>query len=365
MRRVLLLPLLLLFSTTIIVGSTAPSVAEEGAQAPPAGESVQDMHGLKVWLDVPRDLSKEKPASMVVILHGAGGTAVGMRGALRGWSNENYVVCAPKSRGATWAKADLGDVLKIAADLKKQLPIDPDRVHVVGYSNGGWNLDPIAFDDALKPVSATWVAAGFDGGSVPKWAATRMGVLALVGSEDGNLPHAKATVPALYDKVRSAEVRVQPGLGHTWPDQLVPYLSWWMGAMDGRFVPGEDQNFDWGEDIDAALASITAKRRGGVLLYVFDPEKDKDNEHAKALQNVIFHDVYVRHYGNQLKPVKLSLAACREQLEQRKIKLKETPAVIVLKKSGKVAKVLEGKIKTRRLVSALKSVAPDKGKPFD
>ncbi|MCA9317422.1 MAG: hypothetical protein KDB73_18190, partial [Planctomycetes bacterium] len=136
----------------------------------PPGRSSPVIEGLTVELDLPRELSKDKPASMVVILHGAGGTATGMAGSLREWTGLGYVICAPKSTDQTWSAPDIQAVKRIAEHMKSVLPIDPAKVHVVGFSNGGWNLDPLAFDDALHPCSATWIAAGCRTGSAPKWA---------------------------------------------------------------------------------------------------------------------------------------------------------------------------------------------------
>lgn len=144
----------------------ASAPAGEGTY--PEGSSVQEIEGLQVSLVVPRAAEDGAKASLLIVLHGAGGTATGMAGSFAGWAKDGYVVCAPKSKGQVWEKDDLDRALRIAAHVKNVLPIDPDRVHVVGFSNGGWNLHPLAFDDDLHPCSATWMAAGFRGGSVPK-----------------------------------------------------------------------------------------------------------------------------------------------------------------------------------------------------
>ena len=176
----------------------------------PPGRSSPVIEGLTVELDLPRELSKDKTASMVVILHGAGGTATGMAGSLREWTGLGYVICAPKSTDQTWSAPDIQAVKRIAEHMKSVLPIDPAKVHVVGFSNGGWNLDPLAFDDALHPCSATWIAAGCRTGSAPKWAKKGLGVLALAGTEDGNAKSAAETVKILDGKVRCVEARFQP-----------------------------------------------------------------------------------------------------------------------------------------------------------
>lgn len=285
-----------------------------------------------------------------------------MVGSLRDWVALGYVVCAPKSTDATWSPGDIEAVKRIAAHLKGVLPIDPARVHVVGFSNGGWNLDPLAFDDTLRPCSATWVAAGCRSGSAPKWARTGLGVLALAGTEDGNADAAGGTVKVLEGKVRCVEARFQPGLGHAWPEQLMPYLRWWMGAMEGRFVPGEDMNFDWGDRIEAAVEALADQKKGGVLVYVFSAA-DRDKPHARQLSNEVLMDPLVRHYGSQLQAVRLDAAEHGEVLEA--LGVEQTPALVVLDRHGEPQKVLQGEkaFKERAVASALKAVAPNKKKP--
>jgi len=323
----------------------------------PPGRSEHVLEGSRTALLVPDGLSARKPASFVLILHGMGDNGPNLINALAPWREEGYVVCAPSAAGQAWAPADLEKAKKIALHVLEVLPIDRDRIHVLGFSNGGWNLAPMAFDDDLRPVSATWVAAGFKGGSVPKWAKKRLGVLALAGTEDGNAQAAAQTVPALRDKVRCVEARFQKGLGHAWPREHDAYLKWWMGAMEGRFVPGVDMNFAWGDDLQAAVAALAGAKKGGVLVYVFSPE-DQDRPEAKALQDEVFMDPLVRHYGGQLQAVKLE-----PNEETAALGAKTTPAVVILDVHGKPKKVLEGKIKASSLASALRSVAPNRRRP--
>ena len=337
-----------------------PSTAEEPAY--PAGRSSHEIEGLQVELHLPNEFDGKAPTSLIVILHGAGGTATGMAGSLRAWVPLGYVVCAPKSTGDVWSDSDVEAVKRIAAHLKDKLPIDPARVHVMGYSNGGWNLDPLAFDEKLRPCSATWIAAGCRTSTAPKWAKKGLGVLALAGSNDGNAKSARDTVKLLQGDVASVEVRFQPGLGHKWPGELMAYCRWWQGAREGRFVPGEDLNFAWGHSIDDAVAALADKKKGGILVYLWHAD-DQDKAHAKALQNEALMADLVRHYGNQLQAVKLNAATQAEAMG--KWRVTETPAIVVLKKDGSLKKALFGakKLTAKRIASACKSVAPNKKKP--
>ena len=340
----------------------APAQADAADATYPEGRSTQEIEGLKVELGVPEGLSADKPGSLIVILHGAGGSATGMAASMREWIPEGYVVCAPKSSGQVWSDTDVKRVKTIAQHLLKVLPIDKTKVHVVGFSNGGWNLPPLAFDDDLKPRTATWVASGFRGGKPPKWAAT-MGVLALAGTRDANAASARETVKLLRKSVDVVEARFQPELEHAWPTKLMPYFRWWMGAREGRCTPGVDMNFAWGDDLDRALKKAGAQKKGGVFVYAFDSDVG-DLEATRMLQTDVFMDPVVRFFGEQLHPTKLDAKTHGERLAG--FGVTSYPAVVVLDKDGKPKKVLEAKtLQERKIVSALRSAAPERKKPKD
>lgn len=355
--------LLSLLAAVCLLGATPNGAAAEGELPYPAGRSTQTIEGLTVDLGIPESLSKDKPASLAVILHGSGGTATGMAAALREWIPLGYVVCAPKSKGQVWSDSDVGAVKRIIAHLRKVLPLDPAKTHVLGYSNGGWNLPPLAFDDTVKPCSATWVASGCRGASPPKWAKKGLGVIALAGTQDANAASARETVNLLRDKVRTVEARFQPKLGHQWPRELMPYLRWWMGAMEGRFEPGVDLNLDWGDSIEKAVQALQGQKKGGILVQVFHAD-DKDKPLAKLITNDILMRPLVRYYAKQLQVVKLDYAEHKDALDA--LGVTETPALLILKKDGKRKTILQGpkQIKLRKVMAGLKSVAPNRKKPW-
>jgi predicted esterase len=316
------------------------------------------LEGLEVSMLVPDDYGKEHRGSLVLLLHGSGDSGGNLIRGFNHWMEAGYLVCAPTATvRRAWSAADVQAVIRIGKHLLDVMPVDPRRVHVVGYSNGGWNLTPLAFSDALKPVSATYVAAGYRGGSVPKWAKKGLGVLAMAGEQDGNVGAARGTVTQLRGKVAMVEVRTEPDLGHQWPRSHDAYQTWWMGAREGRFEPGVDLNFKWGDDVGDAVGALRDRKKGGVFVYVYDGGA-RDDALAKRLQNEIFMDGAVRYFGEQLQAVKLEHSA-----ETEKLGVKQPPAVVVLKKDGKVKKVLQGKITPRSLASALRSVAPTKRAP--
>ncbi|MEM8882913.1 MAG: hypothetical protein AAGD14_02485 [Planctomycetota bacterium] len=176
----------------------------------PAGRTETELEGLKTAILVPAERKKGEKWSMIVLLHGLGDSGLNLSRSLADRPRDGYLVVAPSTRARAWDKADVDATMRIAKHLLTVMPVDPDKIHVMGYSNGGWNLGPLAFHDELKPRSATWIAAGYSNHKVPKWAKKRLGVLAIAGEQDGNAKHAAATVPSLQGKVRSAEARFSP-----------------------------------------------------------------------------------------------------------------------------------------------------------
>ena len=115
----------------------------------PTGEAPIGLHtlGLGAGRDglvyVPAGYRPERPAALVLMLHGAGGNARGGLDPLRTLADDaSLVLVAPDSRGRTWdlLLGGYGDdvafidrVLEWAFD---HLAIDPGRVAVEGFSDG-------------------------------------------------------------------------------------------------------------------------------------------------------------------------------------------------------------------------------------
>lgn len=353
----LFLPLL---AAAALVVAAAPAAPQDAAPFP-AGESKQQLGGIGWTIEMPETWDPAAEHSLLVILHGAGGSDDGMARSMMHMTKEGFVVAAPKSKGQTWDAGDLDAVRTVTADLRKKLRIGERRLHACGFSNGGWNLAPVAFDEGLRFQSACWVAAGFKGGKPPKHAKKEMGVLALAGTADGNRDAAEKTVPLLGDKVRSAEVRLEPDLGHEWPRKLVPYYSWWLQVQEGRFTPGWCAAFEWADSPAAALSAAASEKKGAFVLWW--SAADASNEKAKALENDAMRDALVQRFGRQLAAAKASREDAAE--EWAKSGLKTTPAVVVYDAAGKVKATLQDKIDPRALSNALRSVAADKSIPKD
>lgn len=357
MRNVLCV---LLGACALAVVALGSATAQEASPFPP-GMSSQTLEGLQVSIVMPPEFDPSRERSMMVILHGAGGTETGMAGSLQHLAQQEFVVVAPKSKGQTWDANDLAAVRRIVADLKKRLRIGERRLHAAGFSNGGWNLAPVAFDEALRFQSATWLAAGFNGGKSPKHAKKEMGVLALAGAQDGNRGAAEATPKLLRDKVRSAECRIQPGLDHAWPGELVPYWTWWLGVQEGRFVPGDCAAFAWRESAQAAIDAGAAAKTGA-FVYWWSAE-DAKNEKARQFQNELLRDPLVQRFGSQLPSAKCDRAADAEGFARAG--LAATPAVVVYDAAGKAKHTFSKPTDAPALAAALRKLAPDRSLPKD
>lgn len=352
-------PLLAALALAIAV---LPARAEDDLPYPP-GRCTRTLEGLKTTLVLPPGRPAEGARwSLVIALHGAGGAGSTMADRLETWATGGYVLCAPKAKDLTWEPNDLESTLAIAKHLMEVLPIDPKKVHVVGYENGGDEMSPLVFDDDLKPRSAAWLTSGYRGTQVPRWAKATMAVIAVAGTRDPSLKAARRTVPALRKKVRHVELRVVQDLGHRFPISELNYLRWWVGAQEGRLVPGEDLSFLWEENVEAAVASQATVKKGGVLVWFFTRE-DAASDVARTIQHRVFFSAEVRFLAGQIPTVRLDAVEDAKALQAYGVKT--APALVVLDREGEVRARFEGEIEVKQVVRALKKVAPKRTMPKD
>ena len=344
----------------LLLALASPTVADEEAWPYPAGRTIKTIEGLKTYLHLPETLSRERPASLVIVLHSAGGSPGTMADRFEAWSHDGYVVCAPKAQDITWEPNDLKKIVLVATHLKTVLPIDPKKVHVVGYDQGGTELSPLAFHDELRPCSATWLTSGYRGHQVPRWAKTGLGACAIAGTDDFSKKDARATVKKLRGKVRNVEFHLQQGLGHAYPSKYAEYLRWWMGVQEGRLTPGDDRSFEWTTDLDAAIASQSVRKKGGVFVWVYS-HADAESDRARTIQHTIFFHPEVRFLGRQIACVKLEAGANEERIAA--LGVKSAPALVVLDKKGKVKMAFQEEILAKKVARSLRGVAPRRTMP--
>jgi phospholipase/carboxylesterase len=180
--------------------------------------------------------AKAGPVPLVVLLHGAGGSAQGIQRRLFGIPDSiEFALLVPDSRGATWdaIRGEYGpDVAFIDSALKvvfSRVPIDPTRVIAAGFSDGA------SYALALARINGdlfTRIVA-FSPGFVPPGAATgRPEVYVTHGDNDPILPYAatsKRIVPALRRAGYSVLLKEFTG-GHTVPPDVAREAFRWAVA---------------------------------------------------------------------------------------------------------------------------------------
>ncbi len=142
-----------------------------------------------------------QPVSVVVVLHGGGGSAATAEAAY-GWDRaadrHGFVVAYPESLGQAWNAGsccgraqtvdadDVGFVTAVVAELLGEEPLDPDRVYLTGFSNGAMLSYRIACEApgvfaAIAPVSGTQLVDCAD--------ARPVSLLAIHGTSDPSVPY--------------------------------------------------------------------------------------------------------------------------------------------------------------------------------
>ncbi|MBZ5656342.1 MAG: hypothetical protein LAO56_13820 [Acidobacteriia bacterium] len=176
----------LLFPLLLIIFLAVPSraVAQPGAQAShPSrrelrkGASADELKGeIQVngitrtyLLYVPKSITRNHPAPLLLVFHGGGGhnynmprfTGFDHLAAARG-----LVVAYPESVNTHWNDTralsradDVAFVRTLIADLESRYPVDPARVYATGISNGGFFSQRLACDLSPQIAAVASVAA--------------------------------------------------------------------------------------------------------------------------------------------------------------------------------------------------------------
>lgn len=182
-------------------------------------------------LFVPSSYDGEKPAGLVVALHGMGGDENSIfdqyaAGRMKAEAEKRglFVVC-PKGRGpaSMYRGAAEQDVLDVLAEVKRDYKIDPKRVYLMGHSMGAYGAWSIAMNHpdlfaALGPIAGGGNPAGLEKiKTIPQYI--------VHGDNDKTVPVAqsRAMVEAAK-KLGTPHVYVEvPNGSHT--DIVVPHMA--------------------------------------------------------------------------------------------------------------------------------------------
>jgi predicted peptidase len=213
------------------------SAAPEGAYALFSYGSFDDgqLGTMPYALYLPPDLRKGQIYSLVVYLHGArqrgqdgrqqltDGLAPVIAARVRSGKGVGFIALFPQSFSGSWtAKSEDGRlVVKVIASVKQSYPVDPDRVYLTGFAEGGKGVWSLA---AMYPdLWAAIVPVGGRAGAGPATSIKHLPCWCFQGASDTGpgLDEIRRTMNAL--RVAGGEARYTEYQGRGTNISLAPY----------------------------------------------------------------------------------------------------------------------------------------------
>lgn len=118
--------------------------------------------GLKVAARIPPKC--EAGCGLILLLHGDTGNGVLMDDHVKLrdlGAAKQYFVVAPTGPGSTWHQSNDETLVKIVNEFKNKFRVDPKKIHVTGFSRGGYVTWRLLCDHADLFASAAPAAAGY------------------------------------------------------------------------------------------------------------------------------------------------------------------------------------------------------------
>lgn len=186
-------------------------------------------------LHVPRGLDPSRPAPLVVALHSFGGRAEEIASLWRRAAEaQGAILVAPQShvprgQGFDWGAMDQAEyaILRAVARARATYTIDPARIVLTGFSQGG----SLAFYVALRQpglFAGVIPVAGFYEERLNPLPAGRPGAFPrffiMNGARDEATPNNRQVARALEALGAAVELRVYNGVGHAFPPNPDPEL---------------------------------------------------------------------------------------------------------------------------------------------
>lgn len=216
---------------------TARPSSTPGGPPPDPGEQALGVERTRdVLLRVPPAVAAGEPArGLVVLLHGAGGSADHGLSLLRPLADERgLVLVAPASRASTWDAVrddygpDVGVIDRALERVFAAVPVDPGRVAVGGFSDGASYALGLGLANGGLFSRVVALSPGF---IPPAPRAGRPGVFVSHGVDDAVLPiraTSRRIVPALRED--GYEVAYEEFDGpHTVPPEVALRAVDWLG----------------------------------------------------------------------------------------------------------------------------------------
>ena len=194
------------------------------------GTFEENFQGTHYYGYIPEDCAKSKNMSLVVALHGAGGSAKNFITAWTQVAKDNkFAVLAVKSVGQTWT-FNSGELVDAAIeDFKKHCDFDKNRILINGFSAGahvGLHM-AVKYNKyaAVAPVGGGCVIEYLSSAEIQ--AASSLPVYFIAGEKDPNLAPIKQVKKKLEDYGYTVKLDVAAGLGHNYPNDASENIWKW------------------------------------------------------------------------------------------------------------------------------------------
>ena len=181
-----------------------------------------------VLTEIPKTVDLSKPAPLIVVLHGYGGAA---RGMLQAWKNTARdfaaVLIAPQAldkagEGLSWTVSYEAEylVLRAIEEARKKHNIDPNRIVLTGFSQGGLTTFNLALTHPTMFKGAIPISGFYDPrvAPVPNKPGTKLPRFAILnGEQDQEADNNRTTAKLIEATGTPVLVNIYPGVGHAFP----------------------------------------------------------------------------------------------------------------------------------------------------
>ncbi len=327
-----------------LAATAAAAQADDEGRAYPPGRSAQRHEDLAFELLVPRDRDPARPASLLLVV-ATGTTLDPLVERLQPLVDRGFVVCLPRPdyrRGGSTSHAR--HVIDLVDHLAAALPVAADRVHCLAIDDPERHALHVAFAAGAR-FAGVCIVEPKPWSMMPPLNSVPRGVL-VYGARDPILG-------ALRSKVPQAEFRAAE------KDPLAgPRLPWWLGMMEGRFVPGDDLSLNWIDppspettlkDVKARLAD----RATGGLLY-FHAADDATDAGARRLQSEVLRDAGVRDAARAVCAWKFDRLLHAPLFHE--LGLEGTPVLVIVDAEFRTVATFGPQAKAEQVAKALRGV---------
>jgi polyhydroxybutyrate depolymerase len=179
--------------------------APEPVELVAAHEKTVDVNGLARTYLVQAPVDVSKPLPLLIVMHGASGNAANIE-SLSGIRADDFIVAFPNGTPRREAQNDLawnagrccgrpsadgvddvGFITALVADVEATYSVDPERIYLAGFSNGGMMAYRLACELGDGFAGIAVVSGSFNAGDCP--APSSLRVLIIHGTGDPTLPY--------------------------------------------------------------------------------------------------------------------------------------------------------------------------------